>query len=167
MLADNGLLFIGHAEAGIFSGNRFTPAPYPKAFAFHKKARDSQSAPLPLAFTPGEPQTSSREILDDEFSGAGHLQSQDKFEQAIRACEDQIQKFGPSAEAFYQLASIFEKKKDWQNAIKMLKKATYLDPNYIDAIDMLAAIYQRLGDENNYQACLNRGRRIITRLNKP
>ncbi len=177
LLADNGLLFIGHAEAGIFSGSYFTPAPYPKAFAFHKKGPDSQAAPLPLTLPPGEfkasmhqnldyAQDQSGVVLDDEFRGAGPHVSQDKFEQTIRACEDQVRRCGPSAEAFYQLASLFEQKRDWKNAIKMLKKATYLDPNYIDAIDMLAAIYQRLGDESSYQACLNRGRRIITRLSK-
>jgi Tfp pilus assembly protein PilF len=49
----------------------------------------------------------------------------------------------------------------------MLKKAIYLDPNYIEAIDMLAAIYQRLGDETSYQACINRGQRIISRQSRP
>ena len=83
------------------------------------------------------------------------------------ACEELIRQEGASAEGYYQLATLFEQKKAWPTAIKMLKKATYLDPNSIDAIDMLAAIYQRLGDETNYQACLNRGQRILTRLSRP
>lgn len=176
LLADNGLLFIGHAEAGIFSSSCFTPAHYAKAFAFHKKEQNARSSP-PLALTsedipapiqkrPELPTDNQSELLTDEFSRAGRLISQDTFEQTIKACEDRIRKLGPSAEAFYQLASAFEQKKDWPTAIKMLKKATYLDPNYIDAIDMLAAIYQRLGDDSSYQACLNRGRRIITRMSK-
>ena len=182
LLADDGLLFVGHAEAGIFTGNRFVPAPYPKAFAFRKNHRPNlpEQHPHPClvpANWPSEevPQLTTEPPPDkgfdkppaDDLNRGRQLAEQDKFEKEIMACEDLIRNNGPSAEAFYQLASLFEKKRDWQTAIKMLKKATYLDPNSIDAIDMLAAIYQRLGDEGNYQSCLKRGRRIITRLSRP
>lgn len=183
LLADNGILVIGHAEAGIFSNSRFCPTHYPKAFAFQKKETPQppsqflSSAPPPfpqgLKSSPG---TSSIQTQFEKRQGnepsincnqAPHLTSHDPCDQAIRACEEQIRQNGASAEAFYQLASLFEQKKAWTTSIKMLKKAIYLDPNYIDAIDMLAAIYQRLGDETNYQACINRGQRIISRQSRP
>jgi len=199
LLADNGLLVIGHAEAGIFSNSRFTPAPYPKAFAFQKKEPGSPPAQLPQMLFPADVPASMHQNMEfpqgkgsmqpllargsvqspldgssvqspldyDEYNPAQRFTSQNRCDQAIKACEERIQKDGASAEIFYRLATLFEQKRDWQTAIKMLKKAIYLDPNYIDAIDMLAAIYQRLGDESNYQACLNRGRRIITRLSLP
>ncbi len=180
LLADDGLLFIGHAEAGIFNGQSFVPAPYPKAFAFQKNLRPSLAQPLPPYLAPVNPppvaipQKDTERLPDKsgEETAAGFnrvrlLVEQEKFEQAARVCEDLIHKNGPSTEAFYLLATLFEKKRDWQTAIKMLKKATYLDPNSIDAVDMLAAIYQRLGDEASYQACLKRGRRIISRLSRP
>lgn len=187
LLADNGLLFIGHAEAGIFSGSSFTPAPYPKAFAFHKRAKESAqtsqvaeegrslhspaTSPLPRSgmAPPGGEEARERSGGSGGLSlfQEGRGPRPDRFEQEVRACEEQLRREGPSAETFYRLATLFEQKKEWKTAIKMLKKATYLDPNHIEAIDMLAAIYQRLGDDANYQACLNRGRRIITRLTTP
>ncbi len=186
LLADNGLLVVGHAEAGIFSNSLFTPAPYPKAFAFQKKdtyplvklplgpfsigAPAAMPPSLPwatdaVANTLTGPKNKTISALEPERSSRHPEPS--SCDQAIRACEEQIQTDGSSAEIFYQLATLFEQKSEWQTAITMLKKACYLDPNYLDAIDRLAAIYQRLGDETNYLACLNRGRRIITRLSRP
>lgn len=180
LLADDGLLFTGHAEAGIFTGNRFVPAPYPKAFAFQKNHRPNLPAslpplivhddPPPEVISPQDAPPAPDRLIEEpapDFDRARQLADEEKFAQGVRACEEEIRAHGPSAGAFYQLATLFEKKSDWQTAIKMLKKATYLDPNSIDAIDMLAAIYQRLGDEGNYQACIKRGRRVITRLSKP
>lgn len=178
LLADNGLLIIGHAEAGIFSNSCFTPAPYPKAFAFQKKGLNNHLVPVPPLLFPAEvrtsmhqdltpPQEHDKEETETSYTRGQHLPSPGRCEQLIKACEERIQKEGASAAAFYQLATLFEQKREWPTAVKMLKKAIYLDPNDIDAIDMLAAIYQRLGDENNYQACLNRGRRIVTRLSRP
>ncbi len=174
LLADNGLLFIGHAEAGIFSNSIFTPASFPKAFAFHKRCAEPPAhPPCPAAeeadhaFTPTGagssrlPEVGSGFVAQELGPARSHP---NRFAQEIRACEELIQREGPAAETFYRLATLFEQKTDWKTAIKMLKKATYLDPNYIEAIDMLAAIYQRLGDHANYQACINRGRRIVTRL---
>lgn len=181
LLANNGLLFIGHAEAGLFTNSIFSPAPFPKAFAFHKRSVDTSveaAMHLPHAATsqefgaflqgeegarpPADSVVEQRFIPQQEPSPGGS--APDRFEYEVRAYEELIQRDGPSAETFYRLATLFEQKKDWKTAIKMLKKATYLEPNYIEAIDMLAAIYQRLGDQTNYQACINRGRRIITRM---
>lgn len=176
LLDDNGLLFIGHAESGVFSGSSFTPAPFPKAFAFKKRSGGGG----PLARVPANKALVAPLGDDDIYqlglprtapsAGQGPRQDPpepDPFDQGIQACEDRIRKNGPSAEIFYQLATLFEQKKEWHTAIKMLKKAVYLDPNAIEAVDMLAAIYQRLGDTDNYQTCTNRGRRIMKRLAAP
>jgi chemotaxis protein methyltransferase WspC len=190
ILADNGLLVIGHAEAGILSNSCFTPAPYPKAFAFQKKLQDSRQPLLATRLPPESKAALHQNLAQDTkaihslldivqsslvtsttqapFEGyKGKATLADECNRAIRACEDRIRKDGPSSEIFYHLATLFEQKKEWQLAIKMLKKALYLDPNSIDAIDMMAAIYQRLGDDSNYLACLKRGQRIITRLSSP
>jgi len=176
LLEDNGLLFIGHAEAGIFSHSLFSPAPHPKAFAFHKTGghpghghpeqqdistkREGQSAPHEHANVSPAANASIA-------SASCPTAAADDLDQRIKAREEMMQKAGTSAEGFFQLASLFEQKREWKTAISMLKKALYLDPNSIEAIDMLAAIYQRLGDETNYQTYLNRGRRVITRLAMP
>lgn len=177
LLADDGLLVIGHAEAGIFTNSRFTPAPYPRAFAFRKREQGDRhpappvpppaSAQMVMSPTPNRQTLATDGAGSDELSRIRLLSGQDKLTQAIRACEDLIMRNGPSATLFCEMATLFEQKKDCYTAIKMLKKAIYLDPNHLDAIDMLAAIYQRLGDDKNYQACLNRGQRIIKRLSRP
>lgn len=157
LLADDGLLFVGHAEAGIFSGSRFVQAPYPKAFAFHKRGQTP-----PLAQTPADPGADGKEAQSWGLSAS--FVETERRDLEIERHEELLRLNGPSAELFLKLAAIFETRKDWGSTIKMLKKAIYLDPNSIEAVDMLAAIYQRLGDEKNYQACLNRGRRIVNRM---
>ncbi|MDD5758125.1 MAG: hypothetical protein PHI06_03480 [Desulfobulbaceae bacterium] len=184
LLADNGILIIGHAEAGLFSNSRFTPASYPKAFAFEKKKEYDSQLPTPMGSVNPSPPRQAHDLSPDkglstslsetyeDFPQATHIRfksgeaQDDQFNRAIRACEDRLQRDGASSEIYYQFATLFEQKKEWRTAIKMLKKAIYLDPNSLDAIDMLAAIYQRLGDDNNYRACLNRGQRIISRLSR-
>lgn len=185
LLADNGILIIGHAEAGLFSNSLFTPASYPKAFAFQKKNQDSSQlsnilAPAnPVSMHQEQDLANSKEFAASPADRYGdsapstltgfttNETSDDQFNRAVRSYEDRLQKDGASPEIFYQLATLFEQKKEWRTAIKMLKKSIYLDPNFLEAIDMLAAIYQRLGDDNNYQACLNRGHRIISRQSHP
>lgn len=177
LLDDTGLLFIGHAESGIFSQSRFCPAPYPKAFAFHKTPGPPGHAFHNKHTIPGKSATNTNtnfldtpvpaSRVDIDSTLTFHYEEQDNLNQRIRAHENQIQKEGPTAESFYQLATLFEQKKEWKMAISLLKKSVYLDPNSIESIDMLAAIYQRLGDEANYQSCINRGRRIINRLTIP
>lgn len=184
LLADNGILIIGHSEAGLFSNSRFSPASYPKAFAFEKRKEYVNQLPPLATFTapafqrraldppldsggPASPAEKSSDFSQATDTGLNNAGAQDnQFNRAIRACEDRLQRDGASPEIYYQFATLFEQKKEWRTAIKMLKKATYLDPNYLDAIDMLAAIYQRLGDDKSYQACLNRGQRIISRLSR-
>jgi len=39
ILQDDGILFVGHAEANLLNDFPFMPAPYPQSFAFHKKPR--------------------------------------------------------------------------------------------------------------------------------
>ena len=196
LLAENGLLFIGHAEAGIFTGSSFSPAPYPKAFAFHRRNRGTAQPPPAsdggvihsLPASDGGASFQSPRVLDwgdplspvlpqavvaeapregGEEDARTNWTEEDRFDLAIRACEEQLRKEGHSAETFYRLATLFEQKNEWNTAIKMLKKAIYLDPNYIEAIEMLASLYLRLGDNTNYLACVNRGRRIIRRLTTP
>ena len=177
LLNDKGVLFIGHAESGVFSNSAFKPAPFPKAFAFRKRARGNSLPPLaptptdsglaPFSNDDGYPIDFHWRAQIDEQALSRGLPTPDKFDEELHAYEDQIRKNGPSAETFFQIATLFEQRKEWKVAIKMLKKATYLDPNAIGAINLLAAIYQRLGDTNNYQACINRGQRIMSRLATP
>lgn len=175
LLDDTGLLFIGHAESGIFSQSRFAPAPYSKAFAFRKipglaehTFQKYESIPSHAAAKAAKdiyfPQNLSSPYTAIENTPSFDYREQDNLNQRIKEHEDRIQKNGQTSENYYQLATLFEQKKEWKTAIGLLKKAVYLDPNSIESIDMLAAIYQRLGDEANYQSCLNRGRRIINRL---
>lgn len=175
LLDDAGLLFIGHSESGVFSQSRFSQAPYPKAFAFHKTPMVPEQTTNNQRTLRGNSTAQASTIFQqnsgpspdggaNEHSQTYHFRELDSLDQRIWAQEERIHKEGPTAEGFYQLATLFEQKHEWKTAISMLKKAVYLDPNSIEAIDMLAAIYQRLGDEANYQSCLNRGRRIVNRL---
>ena len=47
LLADDGLLFVGYAEAATFCQHGFAMVPFPKAFALKKKQADEAVVPLP------------------------------------------------------------------------------------------------------------------------
>ena len=57
ILADDGILFVGHAETNLFNNSPFTPAPYSQAFAFHKKSKQDIKA---VAKEPEEARKSHR-----------------------------------------------------------------------------------------------------------
>ena len=86
------------------------------------------------------------------------------FDKAIRIYEKAIQHQGPSANIFYLLGNIFYEISETKNSIKMLKKALFLDPNFIEAINLLSHIYKELGDEDNFQTYTRRGKRVQQRL---
>ena len=44
ILAEEGILFVGHAETSLLNNSPFCPAPYKQAFAFHKKSKPQLAA---------------------------------------------------------------------------------------------------------------------------
>jgi len=185
LLCPNGLLFIGHAEPGIFSGSQFISAPYPKSFSFHRRTEEEISTEekfVSFAVQP-EPEVQpfqSIQIRSDEsqkiednnilrdtdFEEARFAADRGDYDTAINLCENVINDVGPSASIFMLLGMIYDEKKNYSLAIKSLKKAIYLYPEYIEALDLLATVYNRYGDKENYNTYNKRLLRVKDRLNR-
>lgn len=165
MLADDGLIFTGHAEPGAFDNSIFTPAPYPRSFALVKKSAvvnkpdhsspcTQQPLPDPLPIKP---------LWSSELDAARDLADTGQYEEAMGCCEQYIRHQGPDKEAFFLMGMILVDMDEPRLAVRMLKKVVYLDPNLVKAIDMLAHLYKGLGDENNYRVFKQRAQRVAVR----
>lgn len=185
LLRDDGLLFIGHSESGLFTDSPFQPAPFPKAFSYFKKNQSRMCHSLnesgyfndtihnlPLqeqtknGANSGTKATHQPNNEDLTIKNAQNHHKNNQPAEAIQIYERIIQKKGPSAQIFYHMGAIFYETHDIDNSIKILKKAIYLDPDLIEAINLLSSIYEELGDQQNFLACIKRSKRVQNRLNR-
>lgn len=177
LLREDGLLFIGHAEAGLFSGSRFTPAPYARAFAFTKKPlppkkdpwttdQTSRSKPKKAAAKSVAPdvRTTTAEKGSEEIRAARRLADQGNLDEAARICEKYIRDHGPSSEAYFLLGVTSDAAGDYKTAIKLLRQALYLEPDHLEALFLLSYLAERSGDKNAANAFMQRAQRVEERL---
>ena len=157
-LADDGILFVGHAETNLVSTAPFTPAPYSQAFAFYKK---------PLKQLPGETDKSATPEPgpDSRISSSGkrvsplqekkplpdlglarELADRGQLEKATEICEEYLVQRGPSVEAFFLLGIIHDAANDPDQAEKLFRKALYLDPYHEESLVFLALLAEKRGD---------------------
>ncbi len=168
-LAPEGVLFTGHAEPGTFAGSNFIQSPYPKAFALTKKttkANNDQQPNYPKEDY-GKFQIPSEEIpnlISPDLLTIQNEAKEQHYEKAIALAENYLRKNHPSSHIFLLMAKIFLEMGDLRQAAKMLKKAIYLDPDSLEAINLLAKIYKQQGDLANCRAFELRSQRVTMRL---
>ena len=123
ILADDGILFVGHAEANLFNNSPFTPAPYSHAFAFHKKTKREltvKSCAKEILPTPAPPksrtqiakntypfQEKTNKNLTD-LKVARKLADKGEFKKATKICKAYLDHHGPSADAYFLLGIIHD-----------------------------------------------------------
>jgi len=166
LLAPDGELFVGPAEAALMFAHGFAWSKVPLAFSFTKKAeagapprrlpsverRDptgeqrqagfparslGQSAP-PARLLPPE----SANALDvvQQLADAGHLV------EAARSCDAYLRAHGPSARALQLRALIYSAAESPEQAVASLRKALYLEPDLREALVHLALLLEKGGD---------------------
>ena len=160
ILADDGILFVGHAEANLFNNSPFTPAPYSQAFAFHKKSQKQLADEVKKSKSPiksakkqnksftqrlfpfqKKPKTSQPDLyVARELADKGDLQK------ATEICEEYLDQFGPSPQAFFLLGIIRDAADDIGQAEKLFRKALYMDPNHEEALTLLSLLAEKTGD---------------------
>jgi chemotaxis protein methyltransferase WspC len=159
-LADDGILFVGHAEANILSASSFAPAPYRKAFAFHKRPRvqlrvETNESTGPKPASDKTTTASTRRLLPLQKKEHKHLpdlgrarQMADKgeLEKATALCEEYLDQCGPSVQAFFLLGIIRDAANDPVQAEKLFRKALYLDPHHEESLVFLALLAEKKGD---------------------
>jgi chemotaxis protein methyltransferase WspC len=173
LLSDDGILFVGHAEANLLTKTMFTPAPFSHAFAFYKKSKEALLS---------EKTASQQETTMQKKPGFKHLypfrkrQTDNKKEpnlvlvrqladrgeltEATRICEEYLDQYGPSAQAFFLLGIIYDAAEDTKQAEKLFRKAIYLNPKHEEALVFLSLLAERQGDAKEAKALQQRVNRL-------
>ena len=90
---------------------------------------------------------------------ATRLADQGRLVEAAKACEDHLQKHGPSAQAFHLLGLIRDASGNLSEAADYYRKALYLDQNHHEALVHLALLLEKQGNEAGSQVLRIRARR--------
>lgn len=192
LLRPDGILFLGHAEAGVVSGRDFTALDHPCSFAFMRGVKSTTadtpdsnpfkttpprrlkkfvvqtSTPKPFAAAitpaPAEPQQQQQSDIDTVIASATQLANEGHMVEAANVCENYLRQHGPNAQAFYLLAIVREAVGDPAEAEVLLRKALYLDPNHYEALSQLALLLDKRGDTSNAELMRQRAKRCHGRL---
>jgi chemotaxis protein methyltransferase WspC len=161
ILNNDGMVIVGHAEANLLSSFPFVPAPFQQAFAFYRKPKQilnverkskktvtSPPFKQKTTFTKqhfSAPQKSKNEIPD---LGLAHsLANKGELKKARIICQEYLDRYGPSAQAFFLLGIIHEAANDADQAEKLFRKALYLEPNHEEALIFLSLLTQKTDDD--------------------
>jgi chemotaxis protein methyltransferase WspC len=165
LLAPEGILFVGPAEACLASSSGFTAVSGAASFAFRKttaKRPESTGLPLPgvrnairkesiLAAPsqvkpPPQPAAESVELPPADLVTAQRFADQGHLREAIGCCERNLSRYGPSAEAYYLLGVVRDAAGERDRAAECYRRAVYLEPNHAEALTHLALFSQTQGD---------------------
>ncbi len=175
-----GVLFTGHAEAALFTGPGFMNLDYKRAFGVIKKPGQGLLSPksqIGFSSCSSEKRTLERTKISHELRSENHIANGNNvlFTKAqkladlgelnraevlcYKLLEDKTKV--PSAALFYLLGVIKDSQGNVEEAIELLRKAVYLDPEHHESLVFLSLLAKRTGDEvgaRNYrrraaQAC--------------
>ena len=187
LLAEDGILFVGHAESGLLDRSQFVSAPYPKAFSFYKNHSEKKSgaespvsnekknsfhqAILAKSYKYSNTSSSVEKTVKTASSHKSHQTAGDlenaknliekgKYEQAANILKSYLHSNGTSAEAYYLFGMVQVELGAIADAIRLLKKAVYLESNHIDALILLSMLAERTGDFNRAKIFEERVQRL-------
>lgn len=190
LLAPHGLLFLGHAEAGVMAGRTFVALDHPRSFAFVRGSRKDAgqlpaervfklpprrclpvtsaqrpAAPRPFADCGTVAQESAPHTAENvsELETATRLANEGHLVEAAKLCETHLQQRGPDAQAFYLLALMRQAVGEPDEAEALLRKAIYLDPQHYEALTHLAVLLEQRGDGANAALMRQRAARCFER----
>jgi chemotaxis protein methyltransferase WspC len=176
---DDGVLFIGPAEASLFTRVGMQSLAIPLSFAFRRQAL-AETAPVltpPLVRRPLPPVSVPRQVAkpvvkkapvvaDDsaeQLALIASLANQGHSAEARQRSEAFLVSHGPSAEVFYWLGLLCEVEHDASGAQGFYRKALYLQPQHPAALAQLAALLAAQGDQAGAQRLQARAQRGVGR----
>ncbi len=180
LLAPDGVLFVGPAEALLMRGAGFVPTSAAMSFAF-KRGVASRPAPFvpaplkplpkllpkPVAPLPKPVPVAVKPVGPTSFKAsleaARQLADAGRMAEAAPLCEAYLREQGDSAEGHYLLGLIRDVLGDAQSATQSYRKALYLNPNHSEALVHLALLAERRGDAGEAQRLQERARRVAGR----
>jgi chemotaxis protein methyltransferase WspC len=185
-LAEDGVLFTGHAEAGTAIEHRLRKLGDSRCFAFGRapeKPRQPAIAQLALAGklpTPVRPSRhpdpaaarkrgTGRKSLrspaptQSPLDEARALADRGELSAARARCEAQLAARGPDAPTYTLLAVIKQAAGDLDGAVDAFGKALYLDAEHLEALFHLARLHERRGDLEGAKQARMRAERVQAR----
>lgn len=193
LLAPHGLLFLGHAEAGVMAGRAFVALDHPRSFAFVRGSRKdsgqlpaervfklpprrrlpaSSAVPAPRSPAPkpfADSKATATQPAPSALESAGELETATRLAneghlvEAARLCETHLEQRGPDAQAFYLLGLMRQAVGEPDEAEALLRKAIYLDPQHYEALTHLAVLLEQRGDLANAALMQQRASRSFER----
>jgi chemotaxis protein methyltransferase WspC len=185
LLPDNGLLFVGHAEAGVLNTREFQPCALAGAFAFRKAGMSSRPkptrvvSPLPLeprsarqtkpfsrtspdrTATPAtEPRGNPMANDDVHFQRASALADEGKLGEAAAICSDCL-KLNPLSQPWIHLLAVIRTAQgSLAQAEQLFNQVAYLNPEHAEAMIHLEQLCHARGDETGARRWRQRIMRI-------
>lgn len=190
LLAPDGLLFVGPAEAALMPNHNLVSARRPMAFAFRlgtallpKQPEEKKIVrPVRMPVTPPAPvikakihlkaQRISRTRPLPALSGktgvdlkmARQLADEGRLPEAVRVCENYLKQHPSSVEALYLLGVIQDATGNREKARECYRKALYLNPEHYESLMHLAYAAEKEGDASLAQNLRARARRVKERM---
>jgi chemotaxis protein methyltransferase WspC len=173
LLAEDGVLFIGHADRLDVPDvpARFATAGEPGCFVYRKSARAAPSGeprtepaptmpmlmlpepePMRMLPMPGPASAATPEPISppppspSPLEQAAELANRGRYDEAIAACERHLRLKGPGAPAYYLMGMIQQAAGDRRRAEECFHKTIYLDPRHDEALLALTLLAERRGD---------------------
>jgi chemotaxis protein methyltransferase WspC len=171
LLVPDGLLFLGHAEAGCIDNRFFSAVRRARAFAFRRTDEAKRSAPAkqPLVAPAPRPAPQSKPRvrraaaapratpaqvaappaapeLEKWLQEAQRLADRGKLAEAASLCKNYLEHRAGSADAYYLLGIVRTAEGDHAEAGQLFHKAAYLDPRHYQALIHLAIHAEQQGD---------------------
>jgi chemotaxis protein methyltransferase WspC len=181
LLAPNGLLVVGHAEAAIAREHGFRPVGRPGAFAFSlegarraatplprpRRVRDERGAPLPaervsvrIAKRPGSASFPRLHVeAETSLARASELADAGRLVDALRVCAAHLERTPDSADGHFLMGVLRDAMGERRLASVSLTKALYLDPAHLAALQHLALTREADGDFSGAALLRARARR--------
>ncbi|MEI9405740.1 CheR family methyltransferase [Mesorhizobium argentiipisi] len=177
LLAKDGLLLVGPAEAALPRLHGFISAEWPLAFAFLKSERVNTAAPRVSAGIPVRPPipkvnrskpalprpaigvqapTKPLDQVSESLIAVERIANAGRVKEAQEVALAHLKTFGPSAEIFYLLGLVQDADGAAPEAAQSYRKALYLAPNHREALVHLALLLRKQGDHSGAEALAGR-----------
>lgn len=137
-LTDDGLIFVGPAEAQLAFSSGFVPVDVPGTYAFRIGDQEITTK-LELIEEVREPD-------EDLLNMAKQAADRGEIEVSRDFCFEHIKQFGASPEAYYLLGLLAQANGEEKEAEDFFRKAIYLNPHYYEALISLALICESKGE---------------------
>ncbi|MFK3738657.1 CheR family methyltransferase [Massilia sp. TN1-12] len=159
LLADDGLLLSGYAEAPALCRNGFTSQGSRQVFALRKEGNAPAAAPAPAARPPARPAppaplptapaaapVRARATPQDQLAQARRHADAGRMAEAETLCRGLLARQPDLADAWFLLGAIDEAAGRTRAAERCWRRCTYLDPQHYEALCSLALLHEQLGD---------------------